>query len=39
MFDEDSTEDAIEDIKYGKWNGKVQTKTQKQLISLINKKK
>ena len=39
MFDEDSTEDAIEDIKYGKWDGKVQLKTEKQLISLINKKK
>ena len=39
MFDEDSTEDAIEDIKYGKWDGKIQLKTEKQLISLINKKK
>ena len=40
MFDdEDDIEDVIVAIKYGKWNGKVQTKTQKQLISLINKKK
>jgi hypothetical protein len=40
MFDdEEDIDDAIVTIKYGKWNGKVQTKTQKQLISLINKKK
>jgi hypothetical protein len=40
MFDDkEDIDDAIVTIKYGKWNGKVQTKTQKQLISLINKKK
>ena len=40
MFDdEEDIDDAIVTIKYGKWNGKVQTKTQKQLISLINKKR
>ena len=40
MFDDEyDIEDAIVAIKYGKWNGKVQMKTQKQLISLINKKK
>ena len=40
MFDDEyDIDDAIVAIKYGKWNGKVQTKTQKQLISLINKKK
>ena len=40
MFDDEyDIDDAIVAIKYGKWNGKVQMKTQKQLISLINKKK
>ena len=36
MFDDEyDIEDAIVAIKYGKWNGKVQMKTQKQLISLV----
>ena len=38
MFDKYDAPDAIEDINDW-WRGKVQMKTQKQLISLINKKR
>ena len=38
MFDKYDAPDAIEDIK-NEWKGNVQLKTEKQLISLINKKK
>ena len=38
MFDKYDAPDAIEDIK-DEWKGNVQLKTEKQLISLINKKK